>query len=171
MSDERFILCYDDLGNCEIRYDDKVFRFLWEVAEILNAQQATIIKQDEEIKKLKRTERSWRRIHCCNKESDNCGIVIGQEATIKQLQGKVKRYGQLNSDYKYLREVNKETVKQCERWKNLYDIKDAEVTARVDALNEVCEYYLTEAQFKADTDPNEAVHEVINRILNTEVKW
>ena len=78
---------------------------------------------------------------------------------------------QLNSDYKYLREVNKETVKQCERWKNLYDIKDAEVTARVDALNEVCEYYLTEAQFKADTDPNEAVHEVINRILNTEVKW
>ena len=91
MSDERFILCQDDLGNYEIRYDDKVFHFLWEVAPILNDQEATIIKQDEEIKKLKRTERSWRRIHCCNTESDNCGIVIEQEATIKQLQGKVKR--------------------------------------------------------------------------------
>jgi len=91
MNDERFILCQDDLGNYEIRYDDKVFHFLWEVAPILNEQQALIIKQDGEIKKLKRTERSWRRIHCCNKESDNCGIVIEQEATIKQLQGKVKR--------------------------------------------------------------------------------
>ena len=58
---------------------------------LLNEQESTIIKQKEEIKKLKRTERSWRRIHCCNKESDNCGIVIEQEATIKQLQGKIKR--------------------------------------------------------------------------------
>ena len=61
------------------------------VVDLLNEQQVKIEKQDEEIKKLKRTERSWRRIHCCNKESNNCGIVIGQEATIKQLQGKVKR--------------------------------------------------------------------------------
>ena len=59
--------------------------------DLLNEQQATIIKQDEEIRKLKRTERSWRRIHCCNKESDNCGIVIEQQATIKLLQGRVKR--------------------------------------------------------------------------------
>ena len=64
-----------------------------------------------------------------------------------------------------------EQDEEIQRWKTLYEIKDKEVTARVDALNEVCEYYLTEAQFKADTDPNEAVHEVINRILNTEVKW
>ena len=42
-------------------------------------------EQDEEIKKLKRTERSWRKIHCCNKESDNCGIVIEQQATIQSL--------------------------------------------------------------------------------------
>jgi len=48
MSDERFILCQDELGNCEIRYGDKVFRFLWEVAEILNAQQATISQLEEE---------------------------------------------------------------------------------------------------------------------------
>ena len=66
--------------------------------------------------------------------------------------------------------LNKQEQK-IQRWKRLYEIKDAEVTARVDALNKVCEYYLTEAQFKADTDPNDAVKEVINRILNTEVKW
>ena len=128
---------------------------------LLNEQESTIIKQKEEIKKLKKTERSWRKIHCCNKESDNCGIVIEQQAKIDRL----------NSDYKYLKEVNKETVKQCERWKNLYELKDAEVTARVDALNEVCEYYTSEVLFKSDVDPNKAVKEVINRILNTEVKW
>lgn len=75
-----------------------------------------------------------------------------------------------------LREVNKENqllheenVKQCERWKNLYELKDAEVTARVDALNRVCNYYLTETQFKAETDPNDAVKEVINEILNAPI--
>ena len=80
----------------------------------------------------------------------------------------------VNKQYEELQRLKKENklLKQkIQRWKTLYEIKDAEVTARVDALNEVCEYYLTEAQFKADTDPNEAVHEVINRILNTEVKW
>ena len=154
MSEKIFILCQDDLGNYEIRNDSKVFHFLWEVAPILNEQESTIIKQDGEIKKLKRTERSWRKIHCCNKESDNCGIVIEQQATINKL-----------------KEENEQLKQKIQRWKTLYEIKDKEVTARVDALNEVCEYYLTEAQFKADTDPNEAVHEVINRILNTEVKW
>ena len=60
-------------------------------------------------------------------------------------------------------------MKQCERWKNLYEIKDAEVTARVDALNRVCEYYLSETRFKGDTDPNDAVKEVINEILNAPI--
>ena len=45
MSEKRFILCQDDLGNYEIRYDDEVFHFLWEVAPILNEQQATIDEQ------------------------------------------------------------------------------------------------------------------------------
>ena len=81
-----------------------------------------------------------------------------------------------NTEYEYpspidLLDLLNEQEQKIQRWKNLYELKDAEVTARVDALNEVCEYYLTEAQFKADTDPNEAVKEVINRILNTEVKW
>ena len=81
-----------------------------------------------------------------------------------------------NTEYEYpspidLLDLLNEQEQKIQRWKTLYEIKDKEVTARVDALNEVCEYYLTEAQFKADVDPNEAVHEVINRILNTEVKW
>lgn len=47
MSEQLFILCQDDLGNYEIRYDDKVFHFLWEVAPILNEQQATINELEE----------------------------------------------------------------------------------------------------------------------------
>lgn len=42
LNDCKFILCQDDLGNYEIRYDDKVLHFLWEVAPILNEQQAVI---------------------------------------------------------------------------------------------------------------------------------
>ena len=114
MTDERFILCQDDLGNDEIRYDDNVFHFLWEVAPILNEQQSTI---------------------------------------------------------QSLKEENEQLKQKIQRWKTLYEIKDKEVTARVDALNEVCEYYTSEVLFKSDTDPNKAVKEVINRILNTEVKW
>lgn len=69
-----------------------------------------------------------------------------------------------------LEDLLNEQEQKIQRWKKLYEIKDAEVTARVDGLNKVCEYYLTEAQFKAETDPNQAVKEVINAILNTEVK-
>ena len=63
-----------------------------------------------------------------------------------------------------------EQEQKIQRWKNLYELKDAEVTARVDALNKVCEYYTSEVLFKSDVDPNKAVKEVINRILNTEVE-
>ena len=69
-----------------------------------------------------------------------------------------------------LNEENKKLRQERERWKNLYEIKDAEVTARVDALNKVCEYYTSKVLFKSDTDPNRAVKEVLNEILNTEVK-
>lgn len=54
MSEKRFILCQDDLGNYEIRYDDKVFHFLWEVAPILNEQQATINEYKKDNAKLRR---------------------------------------------------------------------------------------------------------------------
>ena len=61
-------------------------------------------------------------------------------------------------------------VQKKNRYHRLYELKDAEVTARVDGLNKICNYYLTEVQFKEDTDPNDAVKEVITEILNTEVK-
>lgn len=62
-----------------------------------------------------------------------------------------------------------EQEQKIQRWKNLYEIKDAEVTARVDALNKVCEYYTSEVLFKSDVDPNKAVKEVINEILNAPI--
>ena len=98
---------------------------------------------------------------------DNLSNFFG---LIRLLNEQDRKIRQLNSDYNYLKEVNKETVKQCERWKNLYELKDSEVSARVDALNKVCEYYTSEVLFKSDVDPNKAVREVINRILNTEVE-
>lgn len=52
MTDEQFILCQDDFGNYEIRYADKVFHFLWEVAPILNEQQATIRRDEISIKTM-----------------------------------------------------------------------------------------------------------------------
>ena len=51
---EQFILYQDDFGNYEIRYDDKVFHFLWELAPILNEQQITITALKEEIKRLEK---------------------------------------------------------------------------------------------------------------------
>ena len=62
-----------------------------------------------------------------------------------------------------------EQEQKIQRWKNLYELKDAEVTARVDTLNRVCEYYLSETRFKGDTDPNDAVKEAINEILNAPI--
>lgn len=53
LNDCDFILCQDDFGNYEIRYDDdKIFHFLWEVAPILNKQQAIIQSLKEEVNKL-----------------------------------------------------------------------------------------------------------------------
>lgn len=65
MSENLFILCQDDLGNYEIRYDDKVFHFLWEVAPILNEQESTISRLEEENDDLRfalRTEQAFARV-------------------------------------------------------------------------------------------------------------
>ena len=100
-------------------------------------------------------------------------IIRRDEMSIKTMMSNMKKLEEENED---LREVNKENqrlheenVKQCERWRSLYELKDSEVTARVDTLNRVCEYYLSESRFKGDTDPNEAVKEVIKEILNTPI--
>ena len=85
----------------------------------------------------------------------------------KELQEKIR---EKQATIQSLKEENEQLKQKIQRWKNLYEIKDAEVTARVDALNKVCEYYTSEVLFKSDTDPNRAVKEVLNEILNTEVK-
>lgn len=109
----------------------------------------------------------------CNVLNEQQSIIRRDEISIKTMMSNMKKLEKENED---LREVNKENqrlheenVKQCERWKNLYELKDAEVTARVDALNRVCKYYISETRFKADTDPNKAVKEVINEILNAPI--
>ena len=108
----------------------------------------------------------------CDLLNEQQAIIRRDEISIKTMMSNMKKLEKENED---LREVNKENqllheenVKQCERWKNLYELKDSEVAARVDTLNRVCNYYI-EVQFKADTDPNEAVKEVINEILNTPI--
>ena len=83
--------------------------------------------------------------------------------------GNVYHYGSMSNFLGLIRLLN-EQEQEIQRWKNLYELKDAEVTARVDALNKVCEYYTSEVLFKSDVDPNKAVKEVINEILNTEVE-
>jgi len=65
MSEKRFILCQDDLGNYEIRYDDKVFHFLCEVAPILNEQQSTIGELQSIINHIKCEENCEDYDYCC----------------------------------------------------------------------------------------------------------
>ena len=180
MSEELFILCQDDFGNYEIRHDEEVFHFLWEVAPILNEQQA-IIRRDEI--SIKTMMSNMEKLEKENEELKNDFYLLkeihqkGSKSCEKWKQHKEAQIQQLEKVNEDLREVNKENqllheenVKQCERWKNLYELKDAEVTARVDALNRVCEYYTSGVLFKSDVDPNKAVREVINEILNTEVE-
>ena len=65
MIETRFILCQDDLGNYEIRDDDKVFHFLWEVAPILNEQQSRIKeleKENDDLRFALRTEQAFTRV-------------------------------------------------------------------------------------------------------------
>ena len=103
---ERFVVSTNTVGEIivtdvetgNVYRRDNISNFFG-LIRLLNEQQSTIIKQDEEIKKLKRTERSWRKIHCCNKESDNCGIVIEQQATIKSKDKQLERLYNYFQDY------------------------------------------------------------------------
>ena len=167
MSENRFWFVIDK-GKLEYVQDNVTGEKITisELEDLLNEQQELI----EELQVS--DEMGWKRAEHfekkCPKELHN------QKMYIKRLEYKVQKFKEENED---LREVNnenqllhEENVKQCERWKKLYEIKDAEVTARVDALNRVCEYYTSEVLFKSDVDPNKAVKEVINEILNTEVE-
>ena len=150
MSEKRFTINLED--ECIDDAEERIFiSFLdridfYELCGFLN-------EQDEKIKELEEENEELKEIH--QKGSKSCE---------KWKQHKEAQIQQLEKENEHLREVNKENqllheenVKQCERWKNLYEIKNAEIT-------KVCEYYLTETQFKEDTDPNDAVKEVINKI-------
>lgn len=71
------IIDEDDEIICVVALNDadKIIKLLEENEQLRN-----------ENKTLRKTERSWRRIHCCNKESNNCGIVGNQESKIKLLE-------------------------------------------------------------------------------------
>lgn len=96
MSEKRFYL--DEEDRLCIHYEGRILASVGfqeteaqKIVDVLNEQQDIINKQDDEIKKLKRTERSWRKIHCCNKESNNCGIVIEQQNIISKLESDLQK--------------------------------------------------------------------------------
>ena len=171
MSEKRFILAEDSNGLLSI-FDNEdpedeplIYgaRFGTEkLVDLLNEQQSIICRDEISIKTMMSNMEKL--------EEEKVELMEDCACQYRQIQ-------KLESENEDLREVNKENqrlheenVKQCERWRKLYEIKDAEVTARVDALNKVCEYYTSEVLFKSDTDPNKAVKEVITEILNTEVE-
>ena len=153
MSERRFWFVIDK-GKLEYVQDNVTNEKITvtELEDLVNEQQEFI----EELQVS--DEMGWKRAEHfekkCPKELHN------KKMYIKRLEYKVQKF----------KEENEQLKQKIQRWKKLYEIKDAEVTARVDALNKVCEYYTSEVLFKSDVDPNKAVKEVINRILNTEVE-
>ena len=162
MSEKRFKLDYEeDDAIFIVEDDDIVYPIRNDTIKEFELQKLVdkLNEQQELIEELQVSdEMGWKRAEHfekkCPKELHN------KKMYIKRLKYKVQKF----------KEENEQLKQKIQRWKNLYKLKDAEVTARVDGLNKVCEYYLTEAQFKSDTDPNDAVKEVINEILNTEVE-
>ena len=172
MSEKRFVCIDIGYGDGWYITDNGERLSEMEIVDLLNEQQA-IIHRDEisintmmsNMKKLEEENEELKEIH--QKGSKSCEKwKQHKEAQIQQLEKMNEDLREVNKENKLLHEEN---VKQCEKWKNLYELKDSEVTARVDSLNRVCNYYLTEVQFIADTDPNEAVKEVINEILNAPI--
>jgi len=158
MSEKRFVIDEEGISDNKT---DKWYCWKEEVVDLLNEQQSIIHRDEMSIKTMMSNMKKL--------EEEKVELMEDCACQYRQIQ-------KLESENEDLREVNKENrllheenVKQCERWKKLYEIKDAEVTARVDTLNRVCDYYTSEALFKADTDPNKAVKEVINEILNAPI--
>ena len=98
-------------------------------------------------------------VEMLEKINEQQSIIHRDEMSIKTMMSNMEK----------LEEENEQLKQKIQRWKNLYELKDSEVTARVDTLNRVCEYYTSEVLFKSDVDPNKAVKEVINEILNAPI--
>ena len=156
MGERFYIHCGDDINkqlfdtesdfNIHIEEVGSDEELLIQLCNLLNEQQATISRLEEENEELKEIHQKGSK--SCEKWKQH------KEAQIQLLEKENEDLREVNKENQLLHEEN---VKQCERWKNLYEIKNAEIT-------KVCEYYLTETQFKEDTDPNDAVKEVINKI-------
>ena len=155
MSEKQFRITTNPKSNA-VAFDEKQKKHYIgiDLEDLLNEQQSIIRRDEMSIKTMMSNMKKLK--------EEKVELMEDCACQYKQIQ-------KLESENEDLREVNKETVKQCERWKNLYELKDAEVTARVDALNKVCEYYTSEVLFKSDVDPNKAVKEVINEILNAPI--
>ena len=158
MSEKRFEFYSDDylVGIIDTATGKKLNHFA--TFDLLNEQDQLIKNLEEENEELKEIHQKGSK--SCEKWKQH------KEAQIQQLEKENEDLREVNKENRLLHEEN---VKQCERWKKLYELKDSEVTARVDTLNRVCEYYLSETRFKGDIDPNDAVKEVINEILNAPI--
>lgn len=99
---EQFILCQDDLGNYEIRYDDKIFHFLWEVAPILNEQQAILNALKEE------------NDNCKNDYRELFSNYVALEEKNEQLQEEIKRLEKMiwKIQWRFQQEVGIEKAKE-----------------------------------------------------------
>ena len=113
MSEELFILCQDDFGNYEIRYDEEVFHFLWEVAPILNEQQAIIHRDELSIKTM------MSNMEKLEEENEQLRqfITKGRRLSVKELMDNVNENESLKKKIKKLEKENEQLQKDKERLK------------------------------------------------------
>ena len=148
-------------------------QFLW---NSLDGGENVFIKErgSDKIIHIRIIEGKHKFVDFMKKVNEQHSIIRRDEISIKTMMSNMEKLEKENED---LREVNKESqrlheenVKQCERWRSLYELKDAEVTARVKRLNEICNRYKYAITFDKDIDPNDAVNILCDRILQTEVE-
>jgi len=172
MSEAEFILCQDDFGNYEIRYEDKVFHFLWEVAPILNEQQS-IIRRDEisiktmmfnmkkleeeniELKKLKKYCAEWMGVKEENL-SLRCGEMIEKRFVYYEHKGADYILDTPNTELDFIEMLGDalETEEIVDKL-NEQDMKIRQLERSVERREEQisiikkhCKTYLTEEQYK-----------------------
>ena len=158
MSEKRFVCIDIGYGDGWYITDNGERLSEMEIVDLLNDQQAIIHRDEISINTMMSNMKKL--------EEENKQLKQEHKVVIDEM---ITDYKNLEEENEELKEIHQKGSKSCEKWKNLYELKDSEVTARVDSLNRVCNYYLTEVQFIADTDPNEAVKEVINEILNAPI--
>ena len=69
-------------------------------------------KQSKEIGEYLRRERSWKKIHCSNPESNNCGLVIAQQDKVTALEEENKKLKVLLKNADRQAEIGRSYVQQ-----------------------------------------------------------